>query len=238
MKLNILAVGVHPDDIELCCAGTLLKHLEMGYSVGILDLTEGELGTRGNAALRLKEARAAADMLGIGVRDNLGLADGFFEHSRENLIRIATVIRKYRPDIVLANATQDRHPDHARAAKLTSDACFLAGLIKIKTSLDGSEQAAWRPRAIYHYIQDIKLQPDICIDVTPYMEKRMQAVRCFSSQFYNPESDEPQSPISSHDFLDQIIAAARVYGRNIGVEFGEAFTVARPIGVVDLLKIE
>lgn len=237
MKLDILAITAHPDDVELCCAGTLLKHIDLGYTVGIIDLTAGELGTRGSGPLRLKEARASADVMGISVRENLGLPDGFFENNRENQLTIARVLRQYQPDIVIANAVSDRHPDHGRAAKLTSDACFFSGLVKVKTELDGQVQQAWRPKAIYHIIQDYRLTPDICVDVTPYMEKRLEAIRCFSSQFYDPNSDEPNSPISGKEFMDVIIANARVYGRMIGVEFGEGFTVQRAVGVSDLLKI-
>ncbi len=238
MKLDILAITAHPDDVELCCAGTLMKHIDMGYTVGLVELTAGELGTRGNAPLRLKEARAAADVMGIQVRENLGLADGFFENNRESQLAIVRIVRKYMPDIVIANAVSDRHPDHGRGAKLTSDACFFAGLVKVPTELDGKPQEAWRPRAIYHIIQDYKLQPDFCVDVTAYMDRRMEAVRCFGSQFYDPNSDEPASAISGKEFLDVIIAAARNFGRSIGCEFGEAFTVQRPIGVPDLLKID
>lgn len=238
MKLDILTITAHPDDVELCCAGTLLKHLDMGYSVGIIDLTAGELGTRGNGPLRLKEARAAADLMGIEVRENLGMPDSFFQNDKENQHAIARVVRKYQPDIVIANAVHDRHPDHGRASKLISDACFIAGLPKVKTELDGRPQNAWRPKALYHIIQDYRLKPDICVDVTPYMEKRMDAIRCFKSQFYDPNSDEPDSPISGKDFLDVILANARIYGRMIGVEFGEAFTVDRAVGVPDLMKLQ
>lgn len=238
MKLNILAITAHPDDVELCCAGTLLRQMDLGHSVGIIDLTHGELGTRGSGPLRLKEARASADVMGIDVRENLGLPDGFFDHSKENQLAIARIVRKYRPDIVIANAIHDRHPDHGRAAKLTSDACFISGLVKVPTELDGAPQEAWRPRAMYHIIQDYRLKPDICVDVTKYMDKRLEAIRCFSSQFYDPNSEEPNSPISGKEFLDVIIANARMYGRSIGAEFGEAFTVQRPIGVRDILSLD
>ncbi|MDX1478461.1 MAG: bacillithiol biosynthesis deacetylase BshB1 [Saprospiraceae bacterium] len=236
-KLHILAFAAHPDDVELCAAGTLLKHVDMGYKVGLIDLTRGELGTRGNAELRLQEARASADLLGIEVRENLGMDDGFFVNDKEHRIAIARIVRKYRPDVVLANAVKDRHPDHGRAAQLVTEGCFVAGLIKVPTEMDGKPQERWRPRAIYHYIQDYKLQPDLCVDVTPYMQKRMDAIKCFKSQFYDPNSDDPDSPISGKDFMDLILAAARVYGRPIGAEFGEGFTVARPIGVEDLTRL-
>lgn len=237
MKLDILAFGVHPDDVELCAAGTILKHQAMGYTAGIVDLTQGELGTRGNAQIRMQEAQAAAETLGVQVRENLEMADGFAENSRENVLKIIRVVRKYRPTVVLANAVRDRHPDHARAAGLTSRACYLAGLLKIETELDGVAQERWRPAAVYHYIQDFKIEADICVDVTDYMKGKMEAVKCFKSQFYNPGSDEPESPISVKDFLDYVEATARIYGRPVGVEFGEGFTVSRPIGVGDLMQL-
>lgn len=234
MKINILAIAAHPDDVELCCAGTLLRHMELGLTAGILDLTAGELGTRGSGPLRLQESRAAAEVLELTIRENLGLPDGFFENNKENQLAIARVIRRYKPDIILANAPVDRHPDHRRAAILASDACFVAGLVKVPIEDDGVRQEAWRPRVIYHYIQNNKVVPDLCIDVTPYMDRRMEAVRCFKSQFYDPASEEPESPISTKAFLDQIIGSAAYYGQMIGVPYAEAFTVQRPIAANDL----
>jgi bacillithiol biosynthesis deacetylase BshB1 len=237
MILDILAFGVHPDDVELCAAGTLLKHMDMGYAVGIIDLTHGELGTRGSAETRMAEAQAAAEYMGIKVRENLGMPDGFVDNTRENCLKIIRMVRKYRPDVVLANAISDRHPDHARAAELTARACYLSGLQKIETDIDGAPQPRWRPKAVYHYIQDHKLMPDFCIDITHYHDRKMEAVKCYASQFYDPGSEEPSSPISGKDFLHFIEASARIYGRPIGVEFGEGFMVSRPIGVDDVVKL-
>ena len=237
MKLDILAIAAHPDDIELCCAGTLLRHMAMGRSVGITDLTAGERGTRGSGPLRIQEARAAADVLGIAVRDNLGLPDGFFENNQESQLTVARTIRKYRPEIVITNAVRDRHPDHARGAQLVTDACFFAGLPKVETTLEGIAQEAWRPKQIYHIIQDYRLTPDFCVDVTPYMEKRMEAIKCFGSQFYDPDSDEPESPLTGKDFFELIYAIARSYGRMIGVEFAEGFNTQRQIGIPDLFQV-
>lgn len=235
MKVDILAIGVHPDDVELSCAGTLLKHMEMGFTVAIADLTQGELGTRGNAPLRLKEAEAAAKILGVGHRVNLGIPDGFFELTENYKIAVARAIRTFQPDIVLANAIDDRHPDHGRAAKLVYDACFLAGLNKVETlSDDGVPQERWRPKAIYNFIQDKLLKADLVVDITPYLDKKMESILAYGSQFYDPNSSEDESPISGEDFLEFIKARARTYGRQIGVEFGEGFTVSRPIGVENL----
>jgi bacillithiol biosynthesis deacetylase BshB1 len=238
MKLDILAIAAHPDDIELCCAGTLLRHMAMGRKVGIIDLTSGELGTRGSGPLRLEEAQASAKVLGIDVRENLMLPDGFFENNRESQLKVARIIRKYQPEIVITNAVHDRHPDHAKGAKLVTDACFFAGLPKVETELDGVQQSVWRPKQIYHIIQDYRLTPDFCVDVTPYMEKRMEAIKCFSSQFYDPNSDEPESPLTGQDFFDLIYGIARSYGRMIGCEFGEGFTVQRQIGIRNLFDVD
>ena len=237
MKLDIIAIGVHPDDVEMCIAGTLLKHIEMGYTVGIIDLTQGELGTRGTRELRLKESAAAAEMMGVSFRENLGMRDGFFTDSEENQLKIIRMIRKYQPDIVFANAVRDRHPDHGRSAELESRSCYLSGLRKIETELDGVPQTAWRPKAVYHYIQDYRIPPDFCVDVTPYHERKMEIIKCYKSQFFDPDSKEPNSPISSQNFLPYLASTSKIYGRPIGAEYGEGFTVARPIGVVDVLKL-
>ncbi len=237
MKLDILAIGVHPDDVELGCGGTLLKHIEMGKKVGILDLTRGELGTRGSGTLRLKEAEAARKKMGALVRENLKMKDGFFQHTKENMLKIAKIIRLYQPEIVLANALSDRHPDHGRAAKLTADACFIAGLVKVKTYHKKKLQARWRPKAVYHYIQDHTLTPDFVVDITGYMDAKIDTVLCFGSQFYNPKSKELTSPISSKSFLDSVRAKSNIYGRTSGVEFAEGFNTARPVVVNDLFDI-
>jgi N-acetylglucosamine malate deacetylase 1 len=238
MKVDILAIGVHPDDVELCASGTLLKQIDMGYSVALCDLTQGELGTRGNAALRLQEAEKAKEILGIKHRDNLGMADGFFQHSEENIRKIISIIRKYRPDIVLANAISDRHPDHGRASKLISDACFYSGLIKVETKdNEGNTQIAWRPKVVYHYIQDRNLKADFVVDITKYIDKKIASIMAYSSQFFDPDSKEPETPISSKSFIEYMKAKNRAYGRDINAEYAEAFTVERNIGVNDLFDL-
>ncbi len=238
MKLDILAIGVHPDDIELSCSGTLLKAIAEGKKVGLLDLTKGELGTRGNAEIRAQEAANAAKLMGALVRENTEMDDGFFRHTRKNIMKIVRVIRKYQPKIVLANALEDRHPDHARAAKLSSDACFTAGLAKVE-SIDkhGNIQKRWRPEAVYHYIQDYHLTPDFVIDITPYIDRKMELIMTFKSQFFDPDSKELDSPISSINFLESIKAKNRVFGRPAGVDFAEGFNVERAPGVKDLFDL-
>lgn len=238
MKLDILAIGVHPDDVELSCSGTLLKAIGQGKKVGLLDLTRGELGTRGNAEIRETEATASAKLMGALVRENAKMDDGFFKHNRKNILKIVRFIRKYQPEIILANALTDRHPDHGRAAKLTSEASFIAGLAKVATFDDhGKEQERWRTRAVYHYIQDQHLEPDFVIDITPYMDKKMELILTFKSQFYNPDSKELDSPISSLNFLESIKAKNRVFGRPAGVDFAEGFNVERSPGVKDLFDL-
>ncbi len=238
MKLDILAIGVHPDDVELSCSGTLLKAISQGKKIGLLDLTRGELGTRGSAEIREKEAAAAAKLMGALVRENTEMDDGFFNHTRKNILKIVRVIRKYKPEIILANALKDRHPDHARAAKLTSDACFIAGLSKVETvESEGIVQEKWRPKAIYHYIQDFHLSPDFVIDISPFIDRKMELIKTFKSQFYDPDSKEPESPISSLNFMESIKAKNRVFGRPIGVDFGEGFNVERTPGVKDLFDL-
>jgi bacillithiol biosynthesis deacetylase BshB1 len=231
MKLDILAIGVHPDDIELSCAGTILKEIAAGKKVGVLDLTHGELGTRGSGELRLKEAAASAKILGLSCRENIGMKDGFFKNDEDHQKAIARILRKYQPDIILANATDDRHPDHGRASKLILDSCFYSGLRRIETEMDGVSQVAWRPKVVYHYIQDYFLKPDFVVDVTPYVKTKFESIKAFGSQFYNPESKEPESPISVANFDDFLNGRMAQMGRYIGVEFGEGYTVARPIGV-------
>lgn len=241
-QVDILAIGVHPDDVELGCSGSLLRQLSLGYTVGILDLSCGELGTRGNAALRLEESHAAAALMGASFRHNLGLADGFFEHNRASIEQIVAVVRAARPTIVLANALSDRHPDHGRAAKLVADACFFAGLLKLPTvDADGQPQERWRPRAVYHYIQDHNLAPDFCIDISDFIDRKVELVTTFGSQFYNPADAryraEAESPISGKEFLDFVRAKAAAYGRSSGFAFAEGFNVARTPGVKDLFDL-
>ena len=232
MKLDILAFGAHPDDVEISCSGTILKQLDLGYSCGIIDLTQGELGTRGNAELRFKEAERAKEVLGIEARENLGFADGFFLNDKAHQLPIVEMIRKYRPEIVLANSVHDRHPDHGKAAKLVADACFLSGLVKIQTG-----QEAWRPKAVYHYIQDEYIHPDISVDITPYFDKKLESILAYSSQFYDPDSEEPETPISGKDFLEFLKGRAMVVGRPIGAKYAEGFTAARNVGVNNLLDL-
>jgi len=233
MKLDILAIGVHPDDIELACSGTLLAHIAKGDKVGICDLTQGELGTRGSAKLRLKEAEAARKKMKAKVRVNLGMKDGFFQNSPQNVKKIIKVIREYRPRIVLANAIDDRHPDHGRAAKLIADACYYSGLEKIKT-----RQKKWRPDAVYHYIQDYNLKPDFVFDISDHIDEKMDLIKVFKSQFFNPKDKKENTPISSKAFMEFVRAKARVYGRPSGFEFGEGYTVNRSIGVKDLYDLK
>ncbi len=237
MKVDILAIGVHPDDIELSCSGYLLKEIDKGKKVALLDLTRGELGTRGNGQIRKKEALASAKKMGAIGRDFLNIGDGFFESNAQNLKLIISMVRKWQPTIVLANAEEDRHPDHARAAQLTARACFLSGLIKITTKYNGRLQSAWRPKAVYHYIQDNPSKPDILVDITGYIDQKMELIKTFKSQFFDPKSKEPESPISSKEFLDYQIARAKVFGRYLQVPYAEGFTSAKPIGVDSLFSI-
>lgn len=234
MKLDILAIGAHPDDIELGCAGTILKEINSGKKVGVLDMTVGELGTRGSGPLRLEEAKASSKILGLSCRHNLGMKDGFFKNDEDHIRLMIPYIRKYQPDIILANAVSDRHPDHGRAAKLIADACFYSGLRKIETTDGGEPQKAWRPKAVYHYIQDYFIKPDFVVDITPFMEKKMDSIKAFSSQFYNPESKEPDSPLTQKHFFDYLKGRMADMGRYIQVDYAEGFTVSRPAGVESL----
>ncbi len=236
MKVDILAFAAHPDDIEISCSGTLMKHIEMGYKVAVIDLTQGELGTRGNVATRKKEASEASKILGIVDRQNLKMEDCFFHCSESNKKKVISMIRKYQPKLVFANSIKDRHPDHAKASNLVSEACFLSGLPKVKTELNGVSQNAWRPKAVYHYIQDYYIEPDFIVDISNQMDKKMMAIKAFKTQFYNPDSKEPETPISREDFLEFIKARARNYGRLIKKEYAEGFTVEVPLMINDVLK--
>ncbi|GAB4160841.1 MAG: bacillithiol biosynthesis deacetylase BshB1 [Winogradskyella sp.] len=240
MKLDILAFGAHPDDVELGCGATIAKEVANGKRVGIIDLTRGELGTRGTAETRDKESSDAAKFLNVAVRTNMEFADGFFVNDQSHQIELIKELRKYRPEIVLCNAIDDRHIDHARASKLVSDACFLSGLRKIDTQHEDGDgwQEPWRPKAVYHYIQWKDLQPDVVVDVTGFIEKKMQAVLAYKTQFFDPESKEPETPISSKNFTDSIIYRARNAGRLIGTEYGEGFTVERYPAVDSLFDLK
>ena len=234
MKLDILAIGAHPDDVELGGGATLAKEIAVGKKVGILDLTRGELGTRGSAEIRGKEARKAADILGVVLRENLAFSDAFFTNDKTHQLEVIKILRKYQPEIVLCNPVEDRHIDHPKGSQLVSDACFLSGLRKIETAHEGKSQNAWRPKQVYHYIQWKPIKPDFVVDVTGFMETKMEAVQAYSSQFYNPNSKEPISPITSKNFLDSAEYRARDLGRLIGVEHAEGFTSERYIGVEKL----
>ena len=234
MKVDILAFGAHPDDVELGCAATIAKEVSLGKKVGIIDLTRGELGTRGSAELRKVEAANAAKMLGVSGRENLKFADGFFTNDKEHQLEIIKMLRKYQPEIVLCNAIDDRHIDHGKGSKLVSDACFLSGLQKIETELDGVKQEKWRPKLVYHYIQWKNIEPDFVVDVTGFIDKKINSVMAYSSQFFDPTSEEPQTPISSKNFTDSIEYRARDLGRLIGTEYAEGFTVERFVAVESL----
>lgn len=234
IKLDILAIGAHPDDVELGCSATLAKEISRGKKVGILDLTRGELGTRGSAEIRDAEAAKAAQILGVHHRENLGFRDGFFINDEEHQMAVIRMIRKYQPEIVLCNAVQDRHIDHSKGSSLVSDACFLSGLIRIETKLDGVSQSEWRPKHVYHYIQWENLKPDFVVDVTGFVDQKTEAVKAYASQFYDPDSKEPVSPISSQNFLESISYRARDLGRLIGTDYAEGFTVERFVAVDNL----
>lgn len=234
LKLDILAIGAHPDDVELGCSATLAKEISKGKKVGILDLTRGELGTRGSAETRDKESAKAAEILGVEMRENLAFRDGFFVNDEQHQMEVIKRIRKFRPEIVLCNAIRDRHIDHGKGSSLVSDACFLSGLVKIKTALNGEGQDPWRPKHVYHYIQWENIEPDFIVDVSGYMELKLASVEAYGSQFYDPQSKEPISPISSKNFIESVTYRAKDLGRLIGKDFGEGYTVERFVAVDSL----
>ncbi|MEZ7515777.1 bacillithiol biosynthesis deacetylase BshB1 [Flavobacterium frigidarium] len=237
MKLDIVAFGAHPDDVELGCAGTILKEISLGKQVGIVDLTRGELGTRGSAEIRHQEATAAADILGVAVRENLDMRDGFFLNDEQHQLEVIKMIRKYKPEIVLCNAIDDRHIDHAKGSKLVSDACFLSGLVRIETEIDGVKQEAWRPKLVYHYIQWKNIEPDFVVDITGFTDTKIKSILAYGSQFYDPNSKEPESPISSKNFLESLNYRSRDLGRLAGVDHAEGFTVERYLAVNSLADL-
>ena len=236
MKLDILVFGAHPDDAELGAGATIAKEVANGKKVGIVDLTRGELGTRGSAEIRDEESKTAAQILGVAIRENLEFADGFFVNDKRHQIAIIQILRKYRPDIVLCNTIDDRHIDHAKGSKLVSDSCFLSGLIKIDSKMEGDDhwQDPWRPKHVYHYIQWKNIQPDFVVDVSGFMDKKAEAILAYSSQFHDPKSHEPETPISSKNFLESVNYRARDLGRLIGVEHAEGFTSERFPGIKHL----
>lgn len=238
MKLDILAFAAHPDDTELSCSGTLAAHIAQGYKVGVVDLTRGEMGTRGTAEIRDHEARESANILQLSLRENLAFEDAFFVNDKNHQLEVAKAIRKHQPEILLANAVSDRHPDHGRAAKLVVEANFLAGLRRIELEdEEGNQLKPWRSGAVYHYIQSIYIQPDFVVDISAYWETKMNAVRAFKSQFYDPNSSEPETFISSPEFMKLLEARAKEYGHSIGALYGEGFTVNRNIGVKSLTDL-
>jgi bacillithiol biosynthesis deacetylase BshB1 len=237
MKLDILAFGAHPDDVELSCSATLMKHKELGYKIGIIDLTRGEMGTRGSVEQRNQEAINAAVIMQLDARENLDLPDGFIENNKEQQLSIIKMIRKYQPEIIITNAFSDRHPDHGNAQKLVEEASFKAGLRKIETSIDGRTQEAWRPKLNYQYIQYRMQQPDLVIDTTGYMDRKIAAIKAYASQFYNPDSKEPQTLIASESFFDSITSRDQEMGRCIERPFAEGFTVSRTIGAKNLFDL-
>ena len=232
--VDILAFGVHPDDIELGAGGTLIKHIKMGYKVGLVDLTQGEMGTRGDAKTRMQEAQKSSEILGAEFRLNLNMEDAFVKVNKESITEVIKVLRKFKPKLVLCNAIKDRHPDHAVASKLVSKACFISGLLKFKTSYENLEQLPHRPKAVYHYIQDQWIDPNFVIDISDNFEDKIKSVLAFKSQFYNPESKEPSTPISSKEFLDSLKAKAQLLGRSINVKYGEGFNSETPISINNL----
>jgi N-acetylglucosamine malate deacetylase 1 len=234
MKLDILAFGAHPDDVELGCSGTIAKEISLGKKVGIIDLTRGELGTRGSVEIRNAESAKASALLGVSVRQNLDMRDGFFVNDEAHQMKIIQMIRKYQPEIVLCNAIRDRHIDHGKGSKLVSDACFLSGLRKIETAMDGQDQQAWRPKLVYHYIQWENIEPDFVVDISDFIEQKTASIMAYSSQFYSEDSKEPVTPIATKNFLESIHYRSQDFGRLVGVDYAEGFTVERYVAVKSL----
>lgn len=238
MKLDILAIASHPDDAELSCSGTLVAHVAQGYKVGIVDLTQGEMGTRGTPEIRLRESGEASKILRLSARENLGFEDVYFNDDKAHHLQIVKAIRKYQPEIILANAVRDRHPDHGKGASVVSKACFISGLRRAETFHEGESQLPWRPKAVYHYIQNDYIQPDFVFDITDYWDVKLASIKAFRSQFFDPDNDEPESFISKPGFLDFIEARAKEFGHQIQVKYGEGFTVERMLGVKNLFDLQ
>lgn len=231
MKLDILAFGVHPDDVELGCAGSLVIAVSEGKKVGVVDLTQGELGTRGTVHTRKEEADAAAKIIGLTVRENLNMRDGFFVNDEAHQLQIIACIRKYRPEIVICNAPEDRHPDHGRASRLVAESCFYAGLSKIKTQNKGLDQDPWRPKNVFHYLQDRFLQPDFLVDISNVFDKKLNAIKAYATQFYNPDISGPETYISTPEFLETLIGRHKLLGKTIGVAYAEGFITEKTVGL-------
>lgn len=234
MKLDILAFGAHPDDVELSCSGLLLVEAKQGKKIGIIDLTQGELGSRGNINTRQEESKKASEILGVHIRENLNLEDGFFQNIKENQFKIIQCIRKYQPDIILCNAPLDRHPDHAKGAKIVADAAFLSGLIKIETFEDGQLQKVWRPSYVFNYIQDTYIEPDFIVDISTVFETKLLSIKAYTTQFHNPEIDGPETYISKPAFLDNLIGSNKLMGKRIGTQYGEGFLTQKKLGLTSL----
>lgn len=240
MKLDILAFGVHPDDVELSCGGTLMVEIRNGKKVGVIDLTRGELGTRGTADTRKEEAANAAKILGVHMRENLSMRDGFFKNDEEHQMQVIKKLRQYQPEIVICNAINDRHPDHGRSSKLISDSCFLSGLMKIETEFESEKQLAWRPKYVFHYIQDRYYEPDFLFDISDVFEQKLESIKAYTTQFYSPESDEPQTYISTPAYFDTIISRHKMFGKRIGVDYAEGYITEKRIGIKsfdDIIKV-
>ena len=237
MKVDILAIGAHPDDVELGAGGTVCKEIASGRKVGIIDLTRGELGTRGSADLRDQESAQSASVMGLEFRMNMGFKDGFFENDETHQLALVQQIRRFHPEIIICNAINDRHPDHGKGSQLVSDACFLSGLEKVETLFNGQKQNAWRPKTVYHYIQDRHINPDFVVDISEFMEIKMKSVLAFKSQFFDPSSLEPNTAISSKDFLEFLYGRAIEMGRQSGFLYAEGFTVERTVGVDTLFNL-
>lgn len=236
-KLDILAIVAHPDDVELAGAGTIISHVKQGFSAGIIDLTKGEMGTRGTPEQRLREAEEAGKIMGLSARENLGLADSFFSNDNETQLKVIEVIRKYQPEIVIANSTYDRHPDHGRASRLVEEAFFKSGLKMIATELNGEKQEAWRPKKLYHMIQSVSLEPDFIVDISDSHDQKLEAIRAFKSQFFDPNSQEPETYISKPEFMQMIESRAIEYGHRIQTKYGEGFTQNQFLGVKNLFHL-
>ena len=237
MKIDILAFGSHPDDVELGCGGTLTKQKHLGNTVGIIDLTRSELSSRGTVAIRQQETEEASKILGIDIRENLGFADGFFKNDKEHQLEVIKMIRKYQPTVVITNALSDRHPDHGRGQQLVSDACFLAGLSMIETTMNGEKQKEWRPRNVYNYIQAYNIEPQFVIDITGFEEIKMQSILAYKSQFYNPNSNEKDTFISSKEFLDFVKTRMIQHGQIAGYKFAEGYTISRYIATDNIMNL-
>jgi N-acetylglucosamine malate deacetylase 1 len=237
MKLDILAIGIHPDDVELSCGGTLIKHVALGFKVGIIDLTYGEMGTRGSKEIRLQEAENAKNIIGAIVRENLGFRDCFANNDEAHQLALIKIIRKYQPDIILTNAPRDRHPDHGLAAEITYDACFKSGLRKIETDLNGVAQSPWRPKVTYNYIQGRYIDPDMVVDITGYFDQKMESVKAHASQFFDPNNPEENTFISDSEFLEMVKGRDILWGKAIGVKYAEGFLKQRYIGIDDITKL-